>query len=240
MRLEDMRVGWTGLSRAIALSIVVTSAFWIALGAWLFHAHVAADRIGKRSEAIASPGDAQSKPGGAVGGEADGLVGGLAGSSRQKRAPGRPLAIPVADVAPGQLVDTFTQARSEGARHHDAIDILAPEGTPVLAAAPGQVERLFLSGMGGNTIYVRSQDRRTIYYYAHLASYAPGVREGMTVRVGEPLGAVGHTGNADPAAPHLHFAVWQADPALGWSQQGLAVNPYPLLVTKSASAKPSQ
>lgn len=142
---------------------------------------------------------------------------------------GAPLLIPVSGVRAEQLTDTFTQARAGGARHHDAIDILAPRGTPVLTAAAGRVEKLFLSKDGGNTIYVRSPDGRRIYYYAHLDSYAPGLREGMMLRQGAAIGTVGSTGNADPAAPHLHFAIWVMSPGQTWWQEGLALNPYPLL-----------
>src|SRR6187200_2886627 len=109
------------------------------------------------------------------------------------------LAIPVAGVKPGQLVDTFTQARAGGARVHDAIDIMAATGTPVVAAAPGKVEKLFFSdGGGGITAYVRSDDGRWSYYYAHLNGYAPGLREGQQMRRGDPVGYVGATGNANP------------------------------------------
>jgi murein DD-endopeptidase MepM/ murein hydrolase activator NlpD len=144
------------------------------------------------------------------------------------------LTIPVAGVAPDKLVDTFAQGRAEGARRHDAIDIPSAEGTPVLAAASGRIEKVFQSKDGGNTIYVRSPDRRTIYYYAHLAAYARDLNEGSDVRRGQFLGTVGHTGNANVEAPHLHFAVWSADPRQGWSQQGQAVDPYPLLTGKAA------
>jgi murein DD-endopeptidase MepM/ murein hydrolase activator NlpD len=142
------------------------------------------------------------------------------------------LMIPVGGVGPDQLVDTFAQARASGTRRHDAIDILSPDGTPVFAAAPGRVEKLFWSQDGGNTIYVRSPDRRTIYYYAHLSAYAQDLTEGKSVRPGQFLATVGHTGNADAQAPHLHFAVWNADPAQAWSQQGQAIDPYPLLTGK--------
>jgi murein DD-endopeptidase MepM/ murein hydrolase activator NlpD len=138
------------------------------------------------------------------------------------------LVIPVARVRREALVDTFTQAREGGARIHDAIDIMARQGTPVIAAAPGTVEKLFFSNNGGNTIYVRSPDRRTMYYYAHLVSYAPGLAERQGVVVGQVLGAVGATGNADPGAPHLHFAINVMNPADGW-WLGQPVNPYPLL-----------
>ena len=138
------------------------------------------------------------------------------------------LPIPVAHVQPSALVDTFTQSRSEG-RRHDAIDIMAPRGTAVLAAAPGTVEKLFFSERGGNTIYVRSPDQRWSYYYAHLDSYRPGLAEGQRVRSGDVLGRVGSTGNADPAGPHLHFAINRMQPGESW-YEGAAINPYPLLV----------
>jgi murein DD-endopeptidase MepM/ murein hydrolase activator NlpD len=139
------------------------------------------------------------------------------------------LLIPVAGIRPDQLTDTFTAARAGGQRVHDAIDIMAPAGTAVLAAAPGTVEKLFLSKDGGNTIYLRSTDRRTIHYYAHLRDYAPGLKEGQTVEQGQRLGSVGSTGNANPAAPHLHFAILQTTPDAHWWEPTTAMNPYPLL-----------
>ena len=139
------------------------------------------------------------------------------------------LAIPVAGLKPNQLSDTFTEARAGRARLHDAIDIMAPEGTPVVAAAGGRIEKLFFSrGGGGISAYVRSPDRRWLFYYAHLQSYAPGLAEGQQVRRGQPIGRVGHTGNASPAGPHLHFAIHRMQPGEKW-YQGSAVNPYPLL-----------
>ena len=142
------------------------------------------------------------------------------------------LAVPVAGIKPEQLSDTYTQARAGGARLHDAIDIMAPEGTPVVAAADGTVEKLFLSqGGGGISAYVRSPDQRWIFYYAHLQGYAPGLGEGQKVRRGQPLGRVGHTGNANPAGPHLHFAIHRMQPGEKW-YNGSAINPYPLLAGK--------
>jgi murein DD-endopeptidase MepM/ murein hydrolase activator NlpD len=142
------------------------------------------------------------------------------------------LAIPVAGVKAGELVDTYTQARAGGARVHDAIDIMAPAGTPVLAAAPGSVEKLFFSkGGGGITAYVRSDDGRWTYYYAHLSAYAPGLREGQRIKRGTLVGYVGATGNANPAGPHLHFAINRMNPGQKW-WQGSPINPYPLLAGK--------
>lgn len=138
------------------------------------------------------------------------------------------LIIPVSGVEAAQLTDTFSDER-DGTRLHEALDIMAPAGTPVVAAAPGKVERLFRSDAGGNTVYVRSQDRRTIHYYAHLQDYAPGLKEGQNVERGQRLGSVGSSGNADPAAPHLHFAIMRTTPDAEWWEPAAAVNPYPLL-----------
>ena len=144
------------------------------------------------------------------------------------------LAIPVAGVGTRQLVDTFTQARAGGARVHDAIDIMAATGTPVVSAAPGTVEKLYFSqGGGGTSVYIRSSDGRWNYYYAHLSAYAPGLREGQQVRRGTPVGFVGFSGNANPAGPHLHFAINRMGPGEKW-YQGTAINPFPLLAGKKA------
>lgn len=143
------------------------------------------------------------------------------------------LAVPVAGIRVEDLVDSYTQARSGGARVHDAIDIMAAEGTPVLAAAEGTVEKLYFSrGGGGITVYVRSPDRQWIYYYAHLQEYAPGLREGQRVDRGTRLGSVGATGNARD--PHLHFAVHRMAEGEPW-YEGTPVNPYPLLAGQGGS-----
>ena len=145
------------------------------------------------------------------------------------------LAIPVAGIKPSQLSDTFTQARAGGVRLHDAIDIMAPEGTQVVASADGTVEKLFFSqGGGGISVYIRSPDQRWVYYYAHLQGYAPGLAEGQQVKRGQPIGRVGHTGNANPAGPHLHMAINRMQPGEKW-YQGTAINPFPLLAGKQAS-----
>jgi peptidoglycan LD-endopeptidase LytH len=140
-----------------------------------------------------------------------------------------PLLIPVAGVAPGMLTDTFTQARANGDRPHDAIDIMAPRGTPVLAAGDGMVEKLFWSVAGGRTLYQRSLDGRRIYYYAHLDSYGGTIREGLRLRRGQQIGTVGSTGDASYDAPHLHFAVQDMRAGDRW-YEGRPINPYPLLV----------
>lgn len=140
---------------------------------------------------------------------------------------GAKLLIPVQGVKAESLVDTYEQARGQG-RRHDAIDIAAPRGTPVLAAAEGVVLKLFRSERGGITLYQLAPDRRTVYYYAHLDRYAPGMAEGRALRRGEVLGYVGDTGDAEPGNYHLHFEVnTTSDPKRYWG--GVPRNPYPLL-----------
>lgn len=143
------------------------------------------------------------------------------------------LIIPVAGIRPETITDTWGQARDNGARAHQATDIVAPGGAPVIAAAPGIVEKLHDSAAGGRTLYVRSANRRWSYYYAHLAEYYPGIAEGVRVRAGQQLGFVGDTGNAGPGNYHLHFAIARMRPEDRW-WQGEPVNPYPLLVGKGA------
>ncbi len=143
------------------------------------------------------------------------------------------LAIPVMNVSADQLVDTYADDRSGGDHLHQAIDIMAPEGTSVVAAAPGTIERLYQSAAGGTTIYLRSNDRRLIYYYAHLQAYAPGLKEGQQIKRGQRIGLVGSTGNADAEAPHLHFAILATNPDAEWWEPSTPLNPYPLLRTGS-------
>jgi murein DD-endopeptidase MepM/ murein hydrolase activator NlpD len=143
------------------------------------------------------------------------------------------LAIPVTGIKAAQLTDTYDAARGAG-RRHDAIDIMAAEGTPVIAAADGTVEKLFNSVRGGTTIYVRSPDQKWQYYYAHLSAYAPGLHEGQQVKRGQVIGRVGHTGDASPDGPHLHFAINSMAAGDGW-WKGTAINPYPLLAGKKVS-----
>jgi murein DD-endopeptidase MepM/ murein hydrolase activator NlpD len=137
------------------------------------------------------------------------------------------LIIPVAGVRADQLVDTFSEARSEG-RVHDAIDIPAPRGTPVLAVANGKIVKLFQSERGGTTIYQLSSGEEFIYYYAHLDGYAEGLTEGRTVTQGETIAYVGDSGNAGAGNYHLHFSIAiTSNPKRWW--EGVNINPYPLL-----------
>jgi len=143
------------------------------------------------------------------------------------------LAIPVSGIERGQLRNHFNDRRGGGRPHH-AIDIMAPRGTPVLAVDDGKVVKLFLSVAGGITIYQSNPAGDLMYYYAHLDRYAPGLKEGRVVQKGEVLGLVGSTGNANPAGPHLHFAISKFPPSREW-WKGEPVNPYPILMSRGVT-----
>lgn len=156
------------------------------------------------------------------------VVAGAAGSAPAAPAtgPGK-LLVPVQGIEPDQLTDTFHQPRGEQ-RQHEALDIMAPTGTPVVAVADGKVVKLFQSKPGGLTVYQFDPSEQYAYYYAHLDRYADHIKEGMDVKRGEIVGYVGATGNADPGAPHLHFAVVALTPEKQW-WKGTPLNPFPLM-----------
>ena len=137
---------------------------------------------------------------------------------------GRNLTLPVTGISAAQLNDTYTQARAAGAPH-EAIDIMAPNGTPVLAIEDGRIAKLFLSKTGGITLYQFDPDGMYAYYYAHLDRYADGIAEGVSVRKGQVIAYVGSTGNALPEAPHLHFAIFRLGPERQW-WRGTPINPF--------------
>ena len=146
------------------------------------------------------------------------------------------LVIPVAGISAGELSDTYTQSRGGGSRVHNAIDIMAPRGTPVVSASDGLVEKLYFSrGGGGITAYIRSPDGQWLHYYAHLDAYSPGLREGQQIRRGDPIGTVGISCNASPSGPHLHYAIYRMRAGERW-WQGSPINPYPLLASASSAA----
>lgn len=140
----------------------------------------------------------------------------------------RRLTVPVQGVRPKQLRDTFHDARGPK-RSHKAIDIMAPWGTPVLAADDGKVVKITSNRGGGLTLYQVDDSGRLVYYYAHLAGYADNLKEGQRVRRGDVIAYVGATGNAPETAPHLHFAVLLLSQERRW-WGGEALNPYHALV----------
>lgn len=143
----------------------------------------------------------------------------------------RGLALPLAAVSAARLTDTYSQARA-GGTPHEALDIMAPRGTPVLAVEDGRVVKLFLSRQGGITLYQFDPADEYVYYYAHLDRYADRIAEGDVVRKGQIIGYVGSTGNALPDAPHLHFAVLKLGPERQW-WRGTPINPF--LIWRSAT-----
>jgi murein DD-endopeptidase MepM/ murein hydrolase activator NlpD len=135
--------------------------------------------------------------------------------------------VPVSGVEASSLRSTFDEARG-GGRRHEAMDILAPRGTPVVAAVDGRIAKLFTSAAGGLTIYQFDAEERFSYYYAHLDAYAPELNEGETVQRGQIIGYVGTTGNAPPDTPHLHFAIYRLGPDKNW-WEGEPIDPLGLL-----------
>lgn len=202
MRLADRLL-------TIVVTVTLTSAAWIVFGSFYLRAP---------GEPLVPPAKPAATPSASV---------------AQRKAATTPanassgMVIPVAGVTPDRLSDNFNDSR--GGHPHGALDIMAPRGTEVIAAAAGTVEKLFQSVPGGNTIYIRSPDGGTIYYYAHLDHYADGLKEGQAVRPGQVIAAVGSTGDASPEAPHLHFEVMRTSPSAKWYDRATDVDPFPLL-----------
>jgi murein DD-endopeptidase MepM/ murein hydrolase activator NlpD len=128
---------------------------------------------------------------------------------------------PVGD--PHSFGDSFGAPRmmaTEYQHAHQGTDILAPEGTPLLACERGIVTKMGSDVLGGTKLWVKGQSG-TYYYYAHLSAFAPDMSEGTVVSPGDVVGFVGTTGNARGGPAHLHFEIHP--------DGGPAVNPYPLL-----------
>jgi hypothetical protein len=143
------------------------------------------------------------------------------------------LDVPVQGITRAQLRDTYAESR--GGHVHEALDIPAARGTPVLAATDGKVLKLFNSKAGGLMVYATDASERFVLLYGHLDRYADGLSDGMRLRRGQVIGYVGTTGNAPIATPHLHFAILRGRPNVSW-WSGTAVNPYPLLVPARRSS----
>ncbi len=141
----------------------------------------------------------------------------------------RKLLMPVQGLDPKALRDNFDETR--GIRRHEALDIMAARGTPVVAADDGTIAKLFRSVAGGITIYQYDPAEKFVYYYAHLDRYRDGLAQGEAVKRGDVIGYVGSTGNAPANAPHLHFTIFQLGPEKKW-WRGKAVNPYPYLAAR--------
>ena len=144
------------------------------------------------------------------------------------------LSPPIENLQANQFTDTFNDTR--GGSKHEATDIMEPRGTPVHAIDEGNIVKLFTSKKGGLTIYQFDNSQTYCYYYAHLDRYADGIKEGMLVRPGQVIGYVGSTGDANAAAPHLHFAISLLDPDKKY-WKGTPLNPYPVLTKLTSAAR---
>lgn len=216
----------------IVITATLTSAVWIVFGTSWF------DMAEDRQDEVASEemGDAGAMANLEQAGDRVDPTGPASPDAEARAAKYR---IPVEGVAPGELTDSFLDARgADGRRAHEGIDIMAPAGTEVLAAADGTVEKLFVSDRGGNTIYVRSPDRQRIHYYAHLGEYAEGLSEGDSVDAGRVLGTIGSSGTADADGPHLHFGIFETTEGAEWWEPATPVNPYPLLTALAPGEAP--
>jgi peptidoglycan LD-endopeptidase LytH len=138
----------------------------------------------------------------------------------------RRLMVPVEGVAPDEVADTFFAPRDGGRRTHGASDIMAPEGTPVVAADEGRIFKIRQNRLGGLTLYATDPSQRFLYYYAHLSHYRSGLSEGLRIDRGTVLGYVGHTGNASANAPHLHFQVMEFELPRWWDGRAIDARPY--------------
>jgi murein DD-endopeptidase MepM/ murein hydrolase activator NlpD len=218
-----MKVVPIGLSFAIG-ALTSTALTWRAASDEVAMARVADDVAGRLRATSGREVPTTGGPEPALPAESEGTT----GFDRTRPAiDGRELVMPVDGVAPDDLHDSFFDVRS-GNRPHEALDIMAPRGTPVRAVRDGRIEKLFHSAAGGLTVYQFDPTQTYTYYYAHLDRYADGLEEGDTVKQGDLLGYVGSTGNASPAAPHLHFAIFRLTPERRW-WQGEPLNPYSLL-----------
>lgn len=179
---------------------------------------VESKKIAKPVDAPAAPAVAPLRPGEATMSADSGISGGDITDLQSRR-----LTIPVEGIPASALVSSFHDSR--GGREHEAIDILAPRGTHVLAVEDGKVAKLFTSDAGGLTVYQFDPAERFVYYYAHLDSYASGLKEGNPIKRGELIGYVGTTGNAPKNTPHLHFAISKLDADHRW-WGGKALDPY--------------
>ena len=117
------------------------------------------------------------------------------------------LAFPVHDRSTRNVQSFFGDVRDGGARDHHGVDIFAPRGTPVLAAANGTVGGVRETSRGGKVVWLTDERRGLRIYYAHLDSQL--VASGTRVQIGDTVGLVGNTGNARTTPPHLHFGVYR-------------------------------
>jgi Peptidase family M23 len=145
-------------------------------------------------------------------------------------APGSRIIFPV--LGKFRYGNDYGDSRPQG--RHEGIDIVAPRKALAVAAEPGRVKFHVTSAAAGCMLYLHGQSGTT-YIYIHLnndlgmtndnggrcapgIAFAPGLKSGMRVAAGEPIGFVGDSGDADGITPHLHFEVHPGN--------GPSVNPF--------------
>ena len=138
------------------------------------------------------------------------------------------LAFPVAGHDDRAVQSRFGAERDGGQRLHEGVDIFAPAGTPVLAAAPGVVTSLGNTTLGGLVVWQWDARHGQSLYYAHLSRQV--AHEGQRVEIGDTLGLVGNTGNARTTPSHLHFGIYRRGTG--------AIDPYPWVRTPHAPPPP--
>lgn len=123
-------------------------------------------------------------------------------------------------IGPTWFEDSFGADREGGARKHEGTDLFGKEGTPIVSICGGKVEQLGWNRLGGERVGVRGDDGN-YYYYAHLQNISPLLVKGKRIEAGEPVGSMGHTGDALTTPDHLHFGIELPN--------GQWINPYPFL-----------
>jgi murein DD-endopeptidase MepM/ murein hydrolase activator NlpD len=141
--------------------------------------------------------------------------------------------IPDEGVDASRLTDSFLNSRGQH-RQHLAIDIGAPKGTPVLAAADGEIVSLRREKRGGISLYQKDATGRYLLFYCHLTSYMKGLRPGQKVGKGDVIAYVGRTGHVI-GGPHLHFSITRLPEDDDNFKAGVAINPYLLFLAVTAA-----
>ena len=118
------------------------------------------------------------------------------------------LSFPVVKRDSRNIISFWGVARDGGRRSHEGVDVAAPRGTPVVAAANGYISSVGVNNLGGNVIFQDAENGGLTLYYAHLDSQL--VASGQRVNIGDTIGTVGNTGNAITTGPHLHFGIYQS------------------------------
>jgi murein DD-endopeptidase MepM/ murein hydrolase activator NlpD len=137
--------------------------------------------------------------------------------------------IPVEGVNATNLRDSFLNSRGKHAQHL-AIDIGAPKGTPVLAAADGQILQIRREKRGGNALYQKDPSGKYMLYYCHLSRYVKTIHPGDKVKRGDVIAYVGATGHVIGGS-HLHFSITRLPEDDDNFKAGVAINPYLLFLS---------